>query len=668
MQNLRLSPGTRTLAILFIACCGGCSAFRPIDGIPVSSLTPDMRATSRNNESTIDLSLLAQRPPQQHLVDAGDVLGIYIEGVLGNPGESPPISVSTNPDIPPSIGYPISIRDDGTLSLPMIGSISVRGMTIRQVEEYLRRIYTIDRNILQPGQDRIIVSLQRPREIRVLVMRQEIGGSNGGSEFAQGLSLNLGQTKRGNGQMVNLPIYKNDVLHALARTGGLPGLDAENTIYVIRRRHDFSPGLYGNGVHPQGLQPGMPSMPAPYQSAPFNGPMGFQPVSNHNGVNTQDTNLIQLAGYRMQNSQQNFQTVNYQPNNNLTTPQMPTLQPNGVQNFNSGNPLDELRQGMNAPEQQQNMRPPVRIDTLAPQPLRHSAELSKSEMRVLSPRGSGYQWGNPSPNSPELMPEPQNNFVPRSQWNASPNRPALPPMMSQPSMPYSPLMQYQQEPGPSYQSMPPQNDMVYPEVTYPQGFNDVFADVPWDQFSGDFGWNMNDPTMNNREIIKIPVRLKPGEQPQIRPEDVLLQDGDIVFIESRETEIFYTAGLLGGGQFTLPRDYDLDVLGAIAIAQGASQQRDGRQLGGVSAINGDVTISASNVIMLRKLPDCSQVEIKIDLYEALKDPCERVIIQPGDIVMLRYTRLEAFGAFFERNLLESALFGVAATQVGGLGN
>lgn len=200
-----------------------------------------------------------------------------------------------------------------------------------------------------------------------------------------------------------------------------------------------------------------------------------------------------------------------------------------------------------------------------------------------------------------------------------------------------------------------------PDNRLPPSVQHVLADHWNPQFGPAAGFN--DPTMNSSHVIKIPVRLKPGETPRIRPEDVLLQDGDIVFIETRETEIFYTGGLLGGGQFTLPRDYDLDVLGAIAIAQAANQQNTSRQIGGVSAINGDVTISASNVVILRQLPHGQQVSIKVDLYRAIRDPSERVLIQPGDIVMLRYKALEAVGAFVERNLLESALFGIAAATI-----
>ena len=174
----------------------------------------------------------------------------------------------------------------------------------------------------------------------------------------------------------------------------------------------------------------------------------------------------------------------------------------------------------------------------------------------------------------------------------------------------------------------------------------------------------SDPTVGSPDITRIPVRLAQGEYPQFSEQDVILKDGDIVFIESRETEIFYTGGLLGGGQYTLPRDYDLDVLGAISIAESGSQGNTGggRQTGGVSALNQDITIGASNVIILRKLPNGKQVPIKVDLYKAIRNPRERIMIQPGDYIVLQYTAWEATWAFMERHLLEGALFGLATSQ------
>ena len=425
-------------------------------------------------KKTIDLSLLRQTPPREYLVNSGDVLGVYLEGELGKRGTALPIHIPLNGETAPSLGYPVPIRDDGTISLPLIDPIPVRGMTIPQVEQALRHALTEDKAYLNAQGNRILVSLQRPRTYRVLVIRQEAG-----SEFSGNVSagnVNLGSTKRGTGRIVNLPAYRNDVLHALAETGGLPGLDAENAIYVIRRR----------SANPQEESEILPPPPTPLNSSKRGGnPFGHAPF---------------------------------------------------------------LQKG--------------------PSSFGHTAFF-----------GDDFDFGADSGNGAELL---------NSQELA---------------------------------------------------------------------------TVDNPQIRKIPIRLSQGETVDFSEEDIILEDGDIVFIESRDTEIFYTGGLLGGGQYTLPRDYDLDVLGAISIAQ--SQNNAGsapRSIGGVSALNEDVTISASNVIVLRRLPDGRQIPIQIDLYEALRHPEGRVNIQPGDFVILQYTPLEAFTAFIERHLLEGALFGVATSQ------
>lgn len=174
--------------------------------------------------------------------------------------------------------------------------------------------------------------------------------------------------------------------------------------------------------------------------------------------------------------------------------------------------------------------------------------------------------------------------------------------------------------------------------------------------------------LNGRHVVRIPIRLGPGETADIRPEDVMLYDGDIVFIESRDTEVFYTGGLLGGGQYTLPRDYDLDILQALSLAQSRGVMGSSRSVGGISALNNDVSISPSTAIVLRKLPDGGEIPVRVDLYRARTDLAERIVIQPGDYILLQYTPLEAIGAFFERHLLETAIFGLAAQQFNRTGN
>ncbi|MEX0587128.1 MAG: hypothetical protein WD176_10820, partial [Pirellulales bacterium] len=187
----------------------------------------------------------------------------------------------------------------------------------------------------------------------------------------------------------------------------------------------------------------------------------------------------------------------------------------------------------------------------------------------------------------------------------------------------------------------------------------------WGTDPVDWGWAPDmGLTMDDPGIIRIPVRLGDGETPHITEDDVTLYDGDIVFIESRETEVFYTGGLLGGGQFTLPRDYDVTLTQAISIAQGrATTGGAPRAIGGVSALNSDVTISPSHAVVLRTLPDGRRFPIEADLYKALRRQQEDIVIQPGDMIMLQYTHLEAIAAFIERHLLEGAFFGIAAAQM-----
>ena len=187
------------------------------------------------------------------------MLSVYIPGVLGTAttdvhmiGETPPINFSYDPELPPTIGYPIAVRGDGTISLPQVGAIPVRGLTLAQTEEAVRQAYMSPRQILPVGKERVLVSLQKVREHRVLVVREDAStlGASTTSTSGQG-TLNLGNTRRGTSRIVSLKAYENDVLHALSRSqgaDGLPGLDAEGAIYVIRRnpRHGAGGGCgYG---------------------------------------------------------------------------------------------------------------------------------------------------------------------------------------------------------------------------------------------------------------------------------------------------------------------------------------------------------------------------------------------------------------------------------------
>ena len=123
--------------------------------------------------------------------------------------------------------------------------------------------------------------------------------------------------------------------------------------------------------------------------------------------------------------------------------------------------------------------------------------------------------------------------------------------------------------------------------------------------------------------------------PDITEDQITLEDGDIVFIESRETEVYYTGGLLNGGQFPLPRDYDLDVLGAMAIA--------GRPIGGTSAqfgqsIGGGAQGVPPGLLYILRNDGCGgQVAIEVNLTDAINDPRQRPLVQAGDTLILQFT-------------------------------
>lgn len=177
-----------------------------------------------------------------------------------------------------------------------------------------------------------------------------------------------------------------------------------------------------------------------------------------------------------------------------------------------------------------------------------------------------------------------------------------------------------------------------------------------------------DTTIEGDHIIKIPVRLAPGETLDLDEEDITLYDGDIVFIESRDSDVYFIGGLLGGGQFSLPRDRDLHVLEAVSLAQGAGGSRQSgsqgmQSPGGVSALNRDVTPSASRLIILRQVGCGQTMTIEVDLYKALRYPHENILVQPRDMLILQYTPIEATAAFIQRNLFEGALLGIAAGQL-----
>lgn len=670
----------------------GCSALHPLSGVPASYFPHEMRGDHRSGKETIDLSLLAQTPPRQYLLDAGDVLGVYIEGVLGRREEVPPVHFPVNNEFPPSLGYPVPIREDGTISLPLAGTLTVSGLTIRQVEDRIRQAYTVDQKILQPGRDRILISLQRPRTYNVLVVRQEAGGNELGQTSGSIGTLSLGVSKRGTGKMVSLLAYKNDVLHALTETGGLPGLDAENTIYVIRRRSGCGRPVPAFPVHSEPL----PVTPTPVPTtAPAAAPLTVpatagRPLSNA-AVQPAGAHVQRMSGSScavpLQKVRQYLRSpgrlppadVPYDISEGGAIQQIAYERPAPIPAYQGGRyaapPWPGARGGRYAPVQQTAQGPGTNRVPARFAQVETPQTAVPAQAYPAGPMAAGQVPNAPAYPGPAVEQFPaQGTYYPGPAGMPAPAgppyaAPAVPGGYPVPS-PNPPSPAGQPWPAATYPAPPMStSQMPVPQMPVPAGgpypAGPQFPSPPPSgvhaQLLAQYG--------RNSQVIRIPVRLHPGESPQISEEDVILNDGDIVFIESRETEIFYTGGLLGGGQFVLPRDYDLDVLGAVSIAGGRQAMSGGtgfgNRIGGVSSLNQDVSVSASDVVILRQLPDGNQIPIKVDLNRAMRDPSQRIRIQPGDYIILQYKPHEAVAAFIERNILAGGIIGLAATTRGG---
>ena len=421
------------LAILGMLSAGCSTITQPISGIPARRIPPQFLAQSKNNLVPLDPARLSQEPPRDYLLDDGDILGIYIEGILpfvppDRPPEPPPVNFpDATSQLDPSLGFPIAVINDGTIQLPNLEPIKVRGLTIDQTRDLIRKYYLDSEILRESSRLQPIVTLMKERTYNVIVIRQDMGaGASGGGGGAGQAGFTRATDYSATGRMLKLKAYQNDVLNALMESGGLPGVNAKNEVKILR------------------------------------------------------------ASRADQRRRDEF-----------------------VQQF--------------------------------------------------------YQ-----------------------QYYCNPDPCGCPP-----------------------------------------------------------------PLPEDPSILKIPLRLPPGTIPEFGPENVVLEDGDIVYIESRDAEVFYTGGLLPGGEFKIPRDYDLDVLTAMALSGGGiSRQQNGGGGGGMGGIGGMVgQVPPGMLYVLRKTPCNGQITIAVDLAKANVDPRERILVQPGDILVLRFKPSEeilnfSLGTFF----------------------
>ena len=404
------------VALINVGCATPTCIYSARDAVPAFRLPSEFRGCPRAALTPLDFNLLSQKKPEDgHLIGDGDVLGVIVAGILPPkiddqaliypPLQSmgsyyPPYGKSYNP----ATGIPVDVRGNGNVRLPLVGKVELLGKSLDEANDVIRAAYE-DANIIQKDRDRVTVTLLRPRVHRVVVLREDAQSS--APSFLPKPAVPY--TKIGRGEVIDLPAYENDVLHALAASGGLPGLDVFSEVWVFRKRD----------------------------------------------VDGRDPAVLE---------------------------------------------------------------------------------------KQIKDAGSA----------------------------------------------------------------------------------DDFA-KKW--------------THEERQLVRIPLRLHPDEPLPFDQSDVILEDGDIVYLPPREIDVFYTGGQLPGGKVPLPRDQDTDILEAIALVNGST---GGPSPAGIFRTGPGNVYPPTLCLIVRKLPNGQQLRIRVDLNRAVHDTQERILIQPEDQVLLFFNPKELY--------------------------
>lgn len=157
----------------------------------------------------------AQTAPYR--LDSGDVLAVVVDGVLGSFQDAPINLPRKGNDIIAGMGHPVPVREDGTVALPKIDPIYVRGLSVLEAHQAIEQTY-LSQGILQK-RNQVMVNLMRKRTIRVTVVT---------NKYPNAFSNEQVRTV----DSVNIQAADASPLSALAASGG--AFDASN-ILVLRR-------------------------------------------------------------------------------------------------------------------------------------------------------------------------------------------------------------------------------------------------------------------------------------------------------------------------------------------------------------------------------------------------------------------------------------------------
>ena len=207
------------------------------NGVPARLVPPELLVQPRSDLSEIPLTWLRRKPTDLYRLAKGDILGVYIEGVLGEEDQVPPVHFPQLTGQVPSIGFPIPIRENGTVPLPLIDPVDVAGLTLDEAQEKIVEAYTETKKIIRPDEARAIVTLITPRVAKVLVIREDTTQQAYNEPqiniFSRAAPI-IPPRQEGRGFVLDLPATEADLLTALAKSGGMPGPNAADEIIIQR--------------------------------------------------------------------------------------------------------------------------------------------------------------------------------------------------------------------------------------------------------------------------------------------------------------------------------------------------------------------------------------------------------------------------------------------------
>ena len=224
--------------------------FNRFNSIPVEQAPPSVRVLPKANQTLTDPARLRRNKPAVYRLDEGDTLAVFIEGILGELDSNPPVQFPTaGSDLPPSIGFPVPVLSDGVISLPQVPRLSVRGLTVLQVEALIKRAYLGGDEPLLKQDNRIVVSLMQKRTYNVTVIRQDQPAQSQ-ALLRPNQSVTTRSDRSSRVEVLQLTADENDVFNALVQSGGLPGVNAEPNVRVQQQTTRYRPAG-GNGEFPR---------------------------------------------------------------------------------------------------------------------------------------------------------------------------------------------------------------------------------------------------------------------------------------------------------------------------------------------------------------------------------------------------------------------------------